>query len=75
MLIAPLFYGLSRPAEHLTKYLTDTNFMGLENHLVYFGNAAISSIGLIVIYQYFSHTSDFVPKPNPKITFSEGYFG
>jgi hypothetical protein len=48
MLMVPIFYGLSRPAERLTKYLAQTNFMGLEHHLVFWGNFLIASAGLIV---------------------------
>jgi hypothetical protein len=50
MLAVPLFYGLSRPAEKLTKYLTQTNFLGLEHHLVYWGNFVIMSAGLVAAY-------------------------
>ena len=75
MLIYPLFIGLSRPANRLTKRLADTNFMGLGHHLVSWGNSIIASISFVAVYQYYSNTSSFVANPNPVVTFANGYNG
>ncbi len=44
--------------------------MGLENHLVYWGNMMIFTAGMALSYEYYSRTSDFVPNPTPVVTFS-----
>ena len=64
---------VSRPAEDMCKYFNTSNFMGLENHLVYWGNMVIFSAGMALSYLYYSKTSDFVPNPTPSITFQNGY--
>ena len=60
---------VSRPAEDMCKYFNTSNFMGLEHHLVYWGNMVIFSAGMALSYLYYSNTSDFVPNPTPSITF------
>ena len=75
MLIIPLFYGLSRPAEQLTRYLVNTNFMGLEHHLVFWGNAVIATAGFVGVYQFLSNSSVFIPNSRPYVDFENGYNG
>ena len=49
-LFLSLFLGLSRKAGRLVKYFTPTNFMGLEHHLIYWGNTIIFTGGLVASY-------------------------
>lgn len=49
--------------------------MGLEHHLVYWVNSALLTAGLVISYQYYSHSSDFSPNPKPIVTFSDGING
>ena len=59
------FFGLSRPASRLTPHLPASNFMGIEHHLVYWGNALIICSGLVLSYLLFYSSSEFVPNPQP----------
>lgn len=34
---------------------------------------AIYTAGMILSYEYYQATSDFVPNPNPAVTFANGY--
>jgi len=58
-LLITLLYGRSKPAGKLTKETPNSNFLDLENHLVFWGNTLICSIGLIISYSYYSNTEDF----------------
>jgi len=68
-----LFYGLSRSATKLSPFMPASNFMGLENHLVFWGNAAILTGGVSFGYFLFYNSSAFIPNPNPVVTFSDGW--
>lgn len=57
ILIFPLAFTFSRPAEEPTEFVPDSNFMGLHNHLMYWGNVVISSCSIIAGYFYFYFTS------------------
>lgn len=71
-LIVTLLFGVSRASDTITKYFTNINFMGLENHLVFWGNMTISSLGMSVSYIYYSNSADFVANPYPAVTFADG---
>ena len=73
MITFTILLALSNAAPTLTKYFTNTNFMGLEHHLIFWGNSIIITIGLIVCYQYYSSSDDFRPNPSPAVTFENGY--
>jgi hypothetical protein len=49
--------------------------MGLEHHLVFWGNIIIASLGLCISYFYYESSADFVPNPQRVITFSGGSNG
>lgn len=49
--------------------------MGLEHHLVFWGNFIIWSIGLICCYEYNMNTDGFVANYNCAVTFARGYTG
>lgn len=60
-LLITLLFGRSKPAEKLTKKTPNSNFLDLENHLVFWGNTIICSLGLIISYSYYKNTDDFEP--------------
>jgi hypothetical protein len=49
--------------------------LGLEHHLVVWGNYLITSAGLVVSYEYLIHSGTFIPNPYPDVTFASGYYG
>jgi len=51
--IIPFFMAGSFPSKNTNKYIPDTNFMSLFNHLRYWGNVIIPSLGIIAGYFYF----------------------
>jgi magnesium-transporting ATPase (P-type) len=75
ILLIPAFYGLSRPAAKLTRYYTPTNFLGFEQHLVYWGNLAITTVGFVAAYQRLIHSEGFIANPIPVVSFEHGYHG
>jgi magnesium-transporting ATPase (P-type) len=70
-----LFIGLSRPAEKNSKFSPESNFMGVENHLIYWGNVLIIGGGSIIAYYYYVNTDDFVSNPISSVTFDSGWSG
>lgn len=60
-LLITLFFGTCRPLTKLKKFIPNSNFLDLENHLVFWGNLIITTLGLAVCYIYYSNTDDFVP--------------
>lgn len=73
-LLITLLYGRSKPATRLTKAIPNSNFLDLENHLVFWGNTLICSIGLVISYAYYSHTDDYVPNSHQEAHFPDGWF-
>lgn len=63
--IVPLFMAGSFPSKNTNKFIPETNFMGLINHLRYWGNTIIPTAGLAAGYFYFAGTDDFVPNSTP----------
>lgn len=74
-LLMTLFYALSRPAKSLSKFLPNSNFLGVESHLVYWSSCLILSAAQVGAYYYYYNTSDFVANPKPSATFSDGWNG
>lgn len=74
-LILTLLFGLSRPAKKLTKYLPSSNFMGLENHLIFWITCILITIGYGVAYFWYKSSSDFSPNPTQYVTFDSGWTG
>ena len=74
-LFMTLFFALSRPAKVLSRYLPNSNFMGKENHLVFWLSSIIFAAGQAGAYYYYYKTSDFVPNPRPVATFQSGWNG
>lgn len=66
--IIPLFMAGSFPSKNTNKYIPETNFMGLINHLRYWGNTIIPSAGLIAGYFYFINNPEFVPNETQVVT-------
>ena len=64
-----LFMGLSLPSEELTKWLPPSNFMGLEHQLVFWGNVVVYTGALVLGYRLVRESGDFVPNPQPAVTF------
>ena len=64
-LLFPVLFTLSRPSDEPTIYTPEGNFMSLHNHLVYWGNMIISSLGVIAGYFYYYYTDEFEPNENP----------
>lgn len=73
LLIFPVTFAFSKPAEEPTRYVPDSNFMGLHNHLIYWGNVIIPTGGICGAYYYFHSTSEFASNPNPSITIANGF--
>ena len=71
-LFITLLFGVSRASETMTKYLTNINFMALENHLVFWGNMTIFTLGMVSSYLYYSNSADFIANPTPAVTFANG---
>lgn len=74
-ILLTLFFALSRPEKQLSKYLPNSNFMGLENHLVFWISCAILTAAQVASYFYYYNTPDFVPNSQPSATFSSGWNG
>ena len=75
VVLMTIFMTFSPPTDTLSKYLSPSNFMGLENHLVFWGTAILIAGGYTLGYQLLYYSDEFVPNPNNKITFSEGWSG
>ena len=73
ILIFPLTFAFSKPTEEPTRYVPDSNFMGLHNHLIYWGNVIIPIGGICGAYYYFYNTSEYAANPNPSITIKNGF--
>ena len=65
-IIIPIFMALSSPSPHGCPFVPETNFMGVINHVRYWGNVIIPSGGLIGGYFYLVHHPDFVPNQTPE---------
>lgn len=70
-----LQFALSKPAKELTKFQPNSNFMGLENHLVFWGTSLILGAGQIGAYLYYYQSNDFVPNPHPYVSYRDGWNG
>ena len=64
--IIPLFMAGSFPSKNSNRFVPETNFMGLINHLRYWGNVIIPSAGLIAGFFYFVNNPEFVPNETPE---------
>lgn len=56
-----LFLGTCKPFTQLKKFIPNSNFLDLENHIVFWGNTIFTTLGLVASYIYYTNTSDFVP--------------
>lgn len=74
-LLLTLFMGLSRPSKELIKHMPNSNFMGLENNLIFWGNIIIFTLGFVSGYQYYIQTDDFVANSQTTVSFSSGWNG
>lgn len=74
-LIITLFFGMTKPAKQMTKYLNNSNLVDLENHLVYWVTIIIYSAGLIASYVYYVNSGSFTPNTHVEIRFPQGWFG
>lgn len=74
-LIITLFFGMTKPAKQMTKYLNNSNLVDLENHLVYWVSMILYSAGLIGSYVYYVNSGSFTPNTNVEIRFPKGWFG
>jgi magnesium-transporting ATPase (P-type) len=68
-LVITLFFGMTKPAKQMTKYLNNSNLLDLENHLVYWVTMTIYSIGLIIAYVYYQDSPDFIANTHRSIRF------
>ena len=60
-LLITLFFGMSRPAKKLAKATPSSNYLDLQNHLIFWGNLLICSLGLVASYVYYFNSDDFIP--------------
>lgn len=74
-LVITLFFGVTKPAKQMTKYLNNSNLLDLENHLVYWVTIVLYSIGLIIAYVYYKDSPDFVVNTHTSIKFGTGWYG
>jgi magnesium-transporting ATPase (P-type) len=74
-LIITLFFGVTKPAKQMTKYLNNSNLLDLEHHLVYWVTMGIYSMGLIASYVYYAYSPDFVANTHRSIRFGVGWYG
>lgn len=74
-LVITVFLGMAKPAKKMTKYLNNSNFIDLENHLGYWLTLIIYSVGLIGAYIYYFNSGNFVANTVTSIKFPEGWFG
>ena len=66
--VIPLFMAGSYPSNNTNPFVPETNFLGLINHLRYWGNVIIPSVGLVAGYFYLINSENFVPNENPVVT-------
>jgi hypothetical protein len=74
-LLMTLFFALSRPLKQLSRYLPNANFMGYENHLVFWLTCGALTAGQVGAYYYYINSSDFTPNPKPVANFKDGWTG
>jgi hypothetical protein len=75
LIIINLAIPLSRANPVPTKFKPQSNFLGLESHLVFWGNVLIYTGGYVAAYVYGRYFSDeFIPNPNSKVTLDSGYY-
>ena len=68
--------GLSFPAKKLNKLIPNSNFLDLENHLIFWGNLIICSVGMVACYIYYSNSDDFSPNMSHRyVHFEDGWYG
>jgi magnesium-transporting ATPase (P-type) len=67
-LFLALFMALSSAAEYPTKSRPNTNLMSKQNHLVYWSNVILPTIGFIGAYFYFKQSDGFKSNKNPIVT-------
>lgn len=64
LIIINLAIPLTRARSEATKFKPQSNFLGLENHLVFWGNVLIYSAGYVAAYVYGKEFSgEFVSNP------------
>lgn len=68
-------YSLSTSAENPTKKRPICNLLGIYNHLIYWINVAIPSLGMGLAYYYYIKTPDHTPNRNRVVTLENGYQG
>jgi magnesium-transporting ATPase (P-type) len=60
-LLITVCFCMCRPSRKLSKPIPNSNFLDLENHLVFWGNLLICTVGLVVAYIQYASSADFVP--------------
>ena len=70
-----VLFGLSRPHTQLTAQLPASNLMGLQHHLVFWGNALIVSVGMTLGYLLLFNSQDFIINSQREVTFQSGWNG
>lgn len=69
-----LLISLSKPYEKLTRNLCNSNFMSLENHVIFWGNIAVCISGVLVGYYYYVNSKGFVSDDGIRsFTFKYGF--
>lgn len=67
---------MCKPYQKLKKFIPNSNFLDLENHLIFWTNLIIFSVGLVASYIYYANTDDFVPNNTHRyVHFEDGWFG
>ncbi len=77
LIISPItvLFAFSKPNKTLNKELPNSNFMGLENHLVFWLNCMVSTFGQVGALFYLYNSSGFEHNTQTEIKFPTGWNG
>jgi hypothetical protein len=67
-----IFIPLSVPVDNPTNKKPLCNLFSLRNHLIYWANVIIPTVGLVLGFIYFKTTDSYIPNPSPFVTL-QGY--
>ena len=59
-IIFPVVLALSRPAEKQTVHKPSSNFLRLQNMLIFWGNSIIGAVAIVVIMVYYRGQSEYI---------------
>ena len=75
-LLITFCFSMCNPFKKLIKAIPNSNYLDLENHLIFWGHLVICSLGLIGSYVYYANSDDFEPNVDHRYChFEEGWYG